>query len=64
MPPERGAFLKGIKMGIPETISLEMHEEIVSEIYQMRNLYLLRIQELIEDGRSDEAIILCQSLIK
>ena len=51
-------------MGMPEMISMEMHDEIVSELYQMRNLYLLRIQELIEDGRADEAIILCQSLIK
>ena len=48
----------------PKTISMEMHDEIISELYQMRNLYLLRIQELIEDGRADEAIILCQSLIK
>jgi hypothetical protein len=51
-------------MGIPETISMEMHNEIVSELYQMRNLYLLRIQELIENGNTEEAIKLCQSLIR
>jgi hypothetical protein len=51
-------------MGMPEQISMEMHEEIVGELYQMRNLYLLRIQELIEDGQTEEAIKLCQSLIR
>lgn len=51
-------------MGIPETISMEMHNEIVSELYQMRNLYLLRIQELIEDGQYEQAIQECQKLIK
>lgn len=51
-------------MGIPETISMEMHDEIVSELYQMRNLYLLRIQELIEDGEYEKAMQQCQELIR
>jgi DNA polymerase/3'-5' exonuclease PolX len=51
-------------MGIEKTISLEMHESIVEELFQMRNLYLLRIQELIEDGKYEEAIQQCQTLIK
>ena len=51
-------------MGIPETISIEMHNQIIDELYQMRNLYLLHIQELIEDGRYDEAIKQCQKLIR
>jgi hypothetical protein len=51
-------------MGIEKVISLEMHESIVEQIYQMRNLYLLRIQELIEDGEYEQAISECQKLIK
>lgn len=51
-------------MGIEKTISLEMHEAIVGELYQMRNLYLLRIQELIENGEYEKAIQQCQALIK
>jgi hypothetical protein len=51
-------------MGMPEQISMEMHNEIVGQIYQMRNLYLLRIQELIEDGQYEQAILECQKLIK
>jgi len=51
-------------MGMPEQISMEMHNEIVTQMRNLMNLYFLRIQELIEDGRTDEAIILCQSLIK
>ena len=51
-------------MGMPEQISMEMHDEIVGEIYQMRNLYLLHIQELIEDGQYEKAIQECQKLIR
>lgn len=51
-------------MGIPETISMEMHNQIVSELYALRNLYLLRIQELIEDGEYEKAIQECQKLIR
>ena len=51
-------------MGIPEAISVELHNEIVEQIYQMRNLYLLNIQELIEDGKYEEAIKQCQKLIR
>ena len=53
-----------MKIEEKEMIEKSVHDYLVSEIYQMRNLYLLRIQELIEGGRSDEAIILCQSLIR
>jgi len=51
-------------MGIEKTISIEMHDEIVSELYALRNLYLLRIQELIENGEYEKAIQECQKLIK
>lgn len=51
-------------MSLEKVISLEMHEAIVEQIYQMRNLYLLRIQELIEDGEYEQAISECQKLIK
>lgn len=47
-----------------EMITKVMHDYIVKELYQMRNLYLLRIQELIEDGKTEEAIKLCQNLIR
>jgi hypothetical protein len=51
-------------MEIENVITVETHNFIVEEIYQMRNLYLLRIQELIEDGKYEDAIKTCQKLIR
>jgi hypothetical protein len=47
-----------------EMISKEMHDYIINQIFQMRNLALLRVQELVEDGQYEQAILECQKLIK
>ena len=47
-----------------EMITKEMLDYIVGQIFQMRNLALLRVQELIEDGQYEQAILECQKLIK
>jgi hypothetical protein len=50
-------------MGIPETLSMEMHDAIVTEMRNLMNLYFLRVQELIEDGQYEQAILECQKHI-
>ena len=47
-----------------EMITKELHDYIVGQIFQMRNLALLRVQELVEDGQYEQAILECQKLIK
>ena len=51
-------------MGIPEQISMEMHNEIVGQMRNLMNLYFLRVQELIEEGQYEQAILECQKHIK
>jgi len=50
-------------MGMPETISMEMHDEIVTQMRNLMNLYFLRVQELVEDGQYEQAILECQKHI-
>jgi hypothetical protein len=50
-------------MGMPEMISMEMHDEIVTQMRNLMNLYFLRVQELVEDGKYEQAILECQKHI-
>lgn len=50
-------------MGIPEQISMEMHNEITTQMRNLMNLYFLRVQELVEDGQYEQAILECQKHI-
>lgn len=47
-----------------EMITKELHDYIIDQIFQMRNIALLRVQELVEDGQYEQAILECQKLIK
>jgi hypothetical protein len=39
-----------------ETMSVALHDNIVNELFYMRNLTLARLRELLEAGKIDEAL--------